>query len=98
MCVYMHACHMSVRAHMAYDTHASVRACVRVNVSTCCVQAARGIMDALTRVAISQALEQRVFENDSGDTNDGMTAHHNARAVCAIADTWRPCRWAQTPA
>ena len=77
---------------------ASVRACVRVNVSTSCVQAARGIMDALTRVAISQALEQRVFDNDSGDTNDGMTAHHNARAVCAIADTWRPCRWAQTPA
>ena len=77
---------------------ASVRACVRVNVSTCCVQAARGIMDALTRVAISQALEQRVFDNDSGDTNDGMTAHDNARAVCTNADTWRPCRWAQTPA
>ena len=76
---------------------ASVRACVRVNVSTCCVQAVRGIMDALTRVGISQALEQRI-DNHNGDSNDGMTAHHNARAVCANADTWHPRRWAQTPA
>ena len=43
-------------------------------------------MDELTRVRVSQAREDS-SDNYNSDTNEGMTGHHNARAVCVQMQT-----------